>query len=903
MPLTNGTRLGPYEIVAALGAGGMGEVYRARDSRLDRTVAIKVLPAHIAADPQSRERFEREARTIAALRHPHICTLYDIGEATAEPRVETGAHTVQFLVMEYLEGETLAKRLERGRVPLDHALAYAIQIADALDRAHRAGVVHRDLKPANVMLTQDGTKLLDFGIAKMAAFGAARTPAAGAATVGETLSHDAAPLTLQGLVVGTIQYMPPEQLEGKQVDGRADIFALGTILYEMLTGRRAFEGSSPASAAAAVLTSEPQPIAAPGRELPADLEWVVRACLQKDVESRWQSAADLKLQLQRIVERPPASAIAARPRARRITAMWAATVVVVALAAAVIGSRVARRTSDAAREPVRFSIDLSKTPLSLGQNVLPALALSPDGRRLIYAVQEAGATRLYDRPLDAFASRPLPGTERGGHPFFSPDGTTVGFFADAKLKTLSLADGSTRVVASVPALRGASWASPDEIVLSPSATSGLSRVAATGGTLEVLTEPKLDAGDVSHRWPDILPGGDVLYTARPSGQTFDQAEITVLVRRTGERRSLLRGYVARFVPTGHLVFIRAGTLHAVRFDPSTIRMVGSPVPIVQGVAAAADSGVAHFAVSKAGVLAYVPGATADARTLVWVDRQGHETAVPGFPRQSYQTPTLSPDGRQLAVTVLGSTHDVWVGDLTRATLTRLTVEGDNHVATWTPDGGRVVLNAQRSSKYTVYAIAPGGGPEERLVTGPDEAYAGSWSADGRTLALSVVSAANQQDVWLLRRDRGGLAAPLLQTAFDERDPAISPDGRWLAYSSNQTGRYEVYMRPLDPSGGTEQVSNAGGTQPVWRRDGRELFYRNGDEMVAVGLTVTPSSVAATIPHVLFRGNYAPGFTQYQRTYDVTPDGSRLLMVRSEQPPLTEIRVVLDWFSELRRRVP
>jgi serine/threonine-protein kinase len=915
MSLVAGTRLGPYEIQSAIGAGGMGEVYKARDTRLDRAVAIKVLPAEISGDPDRRARFEREARAIASLNHPHICTLHDVGEH--------GDAT--YLVMEHLAGETLAERLQKGRLPPDQALTVATEIADALKAAHRQGITHRDLKPGNVMLTKAGAKLLDFGLAKLAGHGA--EPAVAQLVSEATRS---APLTAEGTIVGTLQYMAPEQVEGKPADARTDLWALGSILYEMLTGKRAFEGTSAASLIGNIMSQEPAPVSALQPVSPPGLDRLVRRCLSKSPDDRPDTAHDVADELRWIAqgseERPARGAIPPRARHR-----WMLATAVAAIAGLFAGAGVIwlwRPTAPTAA-PVARSL-ISVAPAERLQSVPAdiiygeqrpsriAMAASPDGRTVVFSAVQEGVQRLYVRPIDQLQASPIQDTEGGTSPFFSPDGKWIGFWANGAIRKVAVAGGPATVVCQTGTgpIFGASWGDDDAIVFAPPAT-GLLRVSASGGTANPLTMLDRQKGETSHRLPFVLPGAKaVLFTAVTHFlPDWDGAEIVAQPLPAGDRKTIARGADARYAPTGHLTFARWGTIVAAPFDPRRLEMTGGIVSILNDVMQAAntpnsivESGAAQVALSPSGLLVYATGGIFrdQERELVWVDRSGREELLP-LPARAYLGPHLSPDGDRVVLWTQGRDRIVWVYDLRRATMARLTAEGRNSRAIWAPDG-RVITYASATGgpEELVSRAADGSGAMERLAV---QGQPSSWSPDGRVLLhLKEGRDGEMREVGMFAAGRSHPGWSK-DARFGETYPEFSPDGRWIAYVSDETGRNEVYVRPYPETAEKQQISNHGGSQPAWARSGSELFYTEIDgrtqrtRMMCVPLTPGPQ-LAAGVPRLLFEGNYrGQGST---RGYDVSPDGRRFLMVRPKvrpPSPVTQLVLVQNWFEELKAKVP
>jgi serine/threonine-protein kinase len=917
MPLAPGVRLGPYEVLGLIGAGGMGEVYRARDTRLDRTVALKVLPPEFASDSTLRARFEREARAISALEHPHICTLHDVGEESGQA----------FLVMEHLSGETLAERLKKGPLPLPQALEVAIQIAEALAAAHRHGIVHRDLKPGNVMLTKTGVKLLDFGLARLATHG--QRPVVADLTSTPT---EAAPLTGRGTILGTLPYMAPEQLEGHPADARTDLWALGVIVYEMVTGRRAFEGRSSASLVAAILEREPSPLATLQPLTPPALERLVKRCLAKSPDDRWEGAHDVADELRWIaqaglVPAETATGPAARPWRWRLL-MGGLALATSAVLGGIAGQRLA--TTASPRPPVvRSLLDIGPaekvnsggyitTWLRTPGGSRTALAWTPDGRSLVFVGRHGGVQRLYVRALEGEKARVLDGTEGAQAPTVSPDGRWVVFWANGAVRRVPLAGGPVAVV--VEGVGGI----PTGIACGEDGRiyyHGAGQViwsAQPEGAATALTK-RLDA-DVAHVLPHLLPGGRaLLYTVRHRDRTWGDDEVVAHVFATGERKPLLHDAAdARYVASGHLVFLRRGTLFAVDFDLSRLSVRGTPVPALDAVTQALTSGLSgdmtgagQLSVASTGSLAYMRGAVVPHRDfeLVAVDRQGRVAPL-GAPTRSYNPVLrLSPDGRRLAVSIEGLMETgLWLYDRDRSTLGKLTPGGEAIFPRWTPDGQRVTFQwLKEGVVQTAWQRADGATAPETLVHGAG--WPSSWSPDGRHLAL-----AKDNDIWVATVEDGkATVAPLAQTPDTELWPEFSPDGRWLAYGSDASGRNEVYVQPYPGPGPRQQVSLEGGESPAWSPTGRELFFlslpdaEGKRQMMAVG-SLPGRKLSLGEPRPLFAFSEPPLRLRCMpsRCYDVAPDGQQFYAVRAAPtapiPPVTHVHLIQNWTEELKARV-
>jgi eukaryotic-like serine/threonine-protein kinase len=889
MTLAAGTRLGSYEILAAIGAGGMGEVYRAHDSKLGRDVAIKVLPANFVNDPERLSRFQREARMLAALNHANIATIYGLEQAG----------DVTCLVMELVTGETLAERVKAGPLGIEESLKIAVQIAEALEAAHEKSIIHRDLKPANVKVMPEGkVKVLDFGLAKAFAGDAANDDPSNS----PTLSMAA---TMQGVIMGTAAYMSPEQAKGKPVTKATDIWAFGCVLYELLSGHAAFEGDDITEILAAVVRAEPDWNRLP-ESTPQSIRQLLRRCLRKDRRHRLQDATDVRIEIEDALS-APAAVVQTFPKINR-GAIWRWTMIssLACLIAAAIAGLAVWNLKPKPSVPVSRSIFFLPPGQRLPDLAQQAVALSPDGKQLVYVASANGAQQLYWRSMDSFDAKAIPGTEGGTAPFFSPDSKWLGFFAEHKLKKVSIAGGATVTLCDAADLRGATWGPNDTIVLSPAASGGLSVVSAEGGTLQPLTTLDSKKREISHRWPEFLPGGGaILFNSSNANSPFSEARIVLYVSKTEELRDLIQvGTRPRYAPSGHLLYVQGGTLTAIPFDLGRLQVTGSAVPIVEGVLQSLLTGAAQYSFSDSGTIVYIPGGNqATQRSkLVWMDRKGTEQPI-AAPAHNYVRPRVSPDGRRVAVAILESGMQIWIYDMRRETLTRLTFDGSTNLdAAWTPDGKSITFESA-SPGNLFWQPADGSGKAERLTTNEHSQVPNSWSPDGQVLAFTEVTPATGRDVWTLRlSDRKPQV--FLQTQFNEGAPMFSPDGRWLAYGSDESGRPEIYVQPYPGPGGKWQISADGGTEPAWNHNGRELFYRQGNKLMAVDVTTQPTFSPGK-PRMLFEGQYAPSTTLSSRNYDVSPDGQRFLMVKTvEQEQTTaQINVVVNWFEELKQKVP
>ncbi|HEX8815025.1 MAG TPA: protein kinase [Terriglobales bacterium] len=907
MALTSGTRLGPYEIESPLGAGGMGEVYRARDTRLDRTVAIKVLNAQLVASTELRARFEREAKVISQLQHPNICVLHDVGNEGP----------IDYLVMEFLQGESLADCLKKGPLAPDEILRIAIEIADALEKAHRAGVVHRDLKPANVMLTKSGAKLLDFGLAKpLGVTSAASGRGSGSASVlaaalTQTMPapSPATPLSTAGAVIGTVQYMSPEQIQGVEADARSDIFSFGVMLYEMVTGKRTFEGKTQASIVGQILAVDPPSVTTLRPQTPPGLDRVIRLCLDKDPDERIQTAHDLKLQLQAIAEAPSATTTqAAIAPARRSWLPWAAAGV---LAIAAIALAIAYYQSIHAPQASIHSYILppEKAAFSLTGNVAGPPVLSPDGLRLAFVAKGAdGKQMLWIRPLNSAVAQPMSGTEGATYPFWSADSHYVAFFTSSKLNKLDASGGPPQALCDASAGRGGAWSTNGTIVFAPDTTSGLARVDAAGGSRVPLTT--LGTKDTSHRWPDFLPDGNhFLYFAH--GTTNSDNAVYLAALNSKERTLLLRNDSnAIYAAPGYLVFVRDNTLMAQRFDPRSLALEGEAKPVADRVAVNTDTWRGIVTASANGELLYQHGAASGGSQLLWFDPSGKQGELVLPETAEYTQPTLSPDASKLAfVLESNGIGDIWVVDLARHTKTRITF-GPQYSGwpVWWPDGKSIIYSygtsASGDALYRQNADGTGAKVKLQETPGIDQTPF-SVSPDGRYLAYMRFDPKSNTgyDIWALPMfpDNSGEQKPfpVVATNFVDVSPSFSPDGKWLAYANNETGRFEVYIQPFPSGSGRWQVSTAGGSRPNWRKDGKELFFISPDQqMMAVDVAQNGASLQLGTPHALFKEVLV---SNTAGPYTVSADGKRFIMNMILQQSVTEpLTLITNWTADLKQ---
>ena len=859
----------------------MGEVYRARDTRLERTVAIKILPADVAKDALRKQRFEREAKTISSLNHPNICTLHDIGSQDG----------VDYLVMECVEGETLAKRLEKGPLPLERVLKYGAQIADALDKAHRAGIVHRDLKPGNIMLAATGAKLLDFGLAKPAA------PLASLATM--TLTKAESPVTQQGTIVGTFQYMSPEQVEGKEVDGRSDIFSLGAVLYEMVTGKHAFDGKGQFSVASAILEKEPAPVTSIKPLTPPALDHALKKCLAKQPEERWQSASDLASELKWVGENgshtTSAVAGAVQGKWRRAWLAWAVC------AAGGIGLLLGAALWRGGRVAEGMQYFSAAFPFPARD-----MAIAPNGRTVaVVAYQEAARQNviwLYE--LGAREARSLGDTEGANFPFWSPDGNSLGFFADGKLKRLEMAGGPVHVLCDAPSGRGGTWNKDGVILFTPSGQlgEGIHRIPAGGGTTEQVSMPDTNHGENTHRWPQFLPDGKhYLYLAGNVSGGIETDGLYVGALDSKERKFVTKSLAnGTFAEPRYVLFYRDKTLFAQRFDLNKMELSGDAAPLLTDVQYLGRILYAVYAASGNGLLLAQNSSVSRSR-LVWYDRKGNELGSVGKP-DVYSNVALSPDGRFLAVDktdVTTANTDVWVYDLQGESEKRLTFDpGIDALPVWGPDRKQVAFTSSRRRLFDIYIKEVSAGEAEKeLLRGTEDLYSMDWSPDGKTILYL-----NGGDFWTLAMPerKGSL---FIKATGLMKNAQFSPNGKWVAYASNESGKWEIYVTNFPEAKAKWQVSNGGGEQPRWRADGKELFFLSGEgKMVSVPVR-GEANFDTGAPVELFQANPRELVaTSEQLEYAVTRDGQRFLINTEVKGAETRpMSIVMNWDAELKKK--
>lgn len=876
MTLAPGSQLGPYIIHGLLGRGGMGEVYRALDTRLDRTVAIKILPRQLADRHMRRLRFEREARAISALHHPNICALFDVGDYDGLP----------FLVMELLDGETLGTRLRRGPLPIREVLRHAIEIADALTHAHAARIIHRDLKPSNIVLTSTGVKLLDFGVIKLLAPDQVRE---GPSSVSDNTVTD------DGRIVGTVPYMAPEQLEGRETDARSDLFALGAVLYEMVSGSRAFDITSEAGTLATMLGQEPRALVVP---LPRRLEQTIWRCLAKDPQDRWQSAADLGQALRWIAEgdalpaaQSPAVVVSRR---RPVRAAWMAAMVLVSACLGALALLQFRQHALPDPRSLRFLVFPPEHAIFSPSSAFAAV--SPDGQTLAFVASHDGDNALWTRTLDSLATRQMPATEGASMPFWSADSRFIAFVSRGRLKSINVATGAVQALGPVPFGKAGTWNREGVILLNPAFEGGLYRMPATGGVLTPVTQLDPSLGETAHDWPQFLPDGrHFLFLALSTVPEHNRVLYVGSLDSPVRTRLLTGTSHARYAQPGALLFLRGHKLQIQPFDAVSLRLSGEATPIAEPVEHNVRTGRGAFSVSDAGVIAYrAPSET----RLAWYDRRGRELDAVGEPGR-YSDPVLSPDERQIAVARLDpktAVSDIWLIDIKRQVPTRLTFEQAS-MPVWSPTGRRIAFWTANTLSWK----AIDGTPSERLIDVDPSTVPLGWSPDGRLLLFAITAAVTRFDIWALPIAGDRRPLPLLTSSFVEAQAQVSPDGRWMAYVSDESGRHEVYVRAFPAGTEKWRVSSNGGLDPRWRRDGRELFYLSLDRtLMSVAIRVEPTvGIGATTPLFKTRMSALVSMLYYRNQYDVTRDGQRFVINQpSAETAPSPMTVVVNWSSAL-----
>jgi eukaryotic-like serine/threonine-protein kinase len=884
MDLAGGARVGPYEVTSPIGAGGMGEVYRARDTRLNRTVAIKILSRQFSSDPDRLSRFEREARTLATLNHPNIAQIYGTER-------EGDVHA---LAMEFVDGDDLSQILVHGPSTVDDAVAIARQIADALAAAHEHGIVHRDLKPANVKVRPDGTvKLLDFGLAK--------TTSAGDA-IGASLPTQTSPgVTGFGAILGTAAYMSPEQAKGKTVDRATDMWAFGAVLYEMLAGRAAFAGETVTDVIAAIVTREPDWSALPATTPPA-LRRLLRRCLERDRHRRLADAGEARFQLEEVAASEPAPAT--EPVNRRSGLLPTLRPWAFAALFAVVVSLLATDILDRpASESARYSLEIppqARLPFASR----PAVAVSADGRTTVFVASVDGVERLFVRRTDSFDVKELPGTENGSNPAISPDGTTVAFGAGTRLAKVSIAGGPVTNLATIVELRGISWDEADSILYVPSPVSGVWRVPATGGQPSQMTKPG-SPSERTHRYPQLLPGGALIFTidTEATPDNYDDASIAALMPDGSRHTVLANASMARYVPSGHLLFARGGTLFASRFDPRRAEVMGSPTEILHEVAADLSTGAHHFAASQSETLVYISGRGAPGSTIpVWASVSGGIEPL-SLPAGGYADLRLSPDGQQVAMTVIaGTTSDIWIHHVTRRSFTKMTFGGQNVTPLWSADGATLYyseIDAAKGISTIMRRAADGSRQAEPVATQPGRSYLNGFMPGGRDLIVNIFGGEHKvtrgpRNTALMRLSLDPNAKPVsLIDDLDGFGGRVSPDGRWLAFTSPLPNR-EIYVRQLSGTG-RWLVSPAGAEEPKWSPDGRRLYFRIDNQLMVVTVDPRAPSFESSLPTEVLKGIYNPR-NESGISYDVDAKGDRFLMMRQaeEAADALSLRLITNW---------
>ena len=886
-----------YVIIDELGKGGMGEVYLAEDTNLKRNVAIKVLPQPFALDKERLARFEREARLLASLNHPNIATIHGLEKSDNQ----------RFLVMELVEGETLREKISKGPLPVEDALEVCKQIAEGLESAHEKGIIHRDLKPANVKVTPEGkVKILDFGIAKAFHDHADDSDPTKSPSITDEM-------TRPGMVLGTAAYMSPEQAKGKSVDKRTDIWAFGCILFECLTAKRTFEGETASETIASILKGEPE-----WDELPAathmGIRALIRRCLQKDKNRRQHDIADARIEIEEtlaegsgLFQKTFKTAQGIRTGGWRRIVPWSLFGVTAIIAAISFWSPW-RSEQPLKKSITQFVINLPSTE-TLDPGLRPAVAISPQGRSIVNVSVHDDRTQLYLREMDQLEATPIPGTKDASGPFFSPDGEWIGFFSSGKLKKISLSGGTPQTLCDATLGRGACWGPDNNIIFTAAPGTGLWRISANGGDAQIVTKLDIENDELTHRWPEILPGGKaVLFTIRTSNNSsFDDASIALFSFKTGQQRILIEGGTqASYAPTGHLVFAREGALHAVPFDVERLKKTGPSIPILEHVIMDPATGAAHFSFSENGSLVYIQGDPWIAeRKLFWSNRQGK---IQPLSEKSYplQNPQHSPDGKKLALMIEAASDDVWIYDIVRDNFTRLTYEAGSNVAPiWTPNSQRVTFSSNRAGPFNLFwKPADGSGIAEQLTASEFVDFPNSWSPDAEVLIYSQNHPTTGLDLWLLPFKEESNPRKFIVTPYNEFASKFSPDGKWIAYVSDESGKNEVYVQQFPGPGGKLQISKNGGSFPVWAPNGEELFYINGNKMMAMEISTAPKFEASS-PRQLFVSEYLiSGANPSIPNYDISSDGYHFVMIRSEQEKApTRLHVILNWFDELKRLVP
>jgi len=878
-----GKELGHYHVLSPLGAGGMGEVYLAEDTRLKRKVALKLLPAELTANQDRLRRFEQEARAASSLNHPSILTIYEIGQVDDK----------HFFATEFIDGDTLRQRLTRGRMEVSPALEVMAQVGSALVAAHQAGIVHRDIKPENIMLRRDGlVKVLDFGLAKLTQ-----------SSMG-SLSSDAPTMikvnTEIGMVMGTARYMSPEQARGQNVDARTDIFSFGVVLYEMIAGQPPFEGENNSDVLAAILKSEPPPLT---DEVPHELQHIIGRALRKDPERRYQVVKDLLLDLEDLKQRPSELSVPAKRPLPHL--VWIALTALLLVATLALAIAYFRRPPVEVRAVRSFILPPEKSSFNFTDTNAGSLSISPDGRRLTFIAPTAdGKNLLWVRSLDALSAQALAGTEGAYYPFWSPDSRFIGFFADGKLKKIEAAGGPTVTLSDAPLARGGAWNRDGVIVFAPDAAGALQQVSGSGGVVSAVTKLDQARGELTHRWPYFLPDGQhFLYLSR--GASVSESETgTIYVSSLASKESnqLLRANSNVAYAEGYLLFLREGTLMAQAFNAKRLETVGDASPIAVGVQSEPSMARGVFAASENGVLAYQTGSVRNGSQLAWFDRNGKHLSVLGDVA-IYGYPQLSRDGKILAVAIVdpqNGNQDIWLYDVARGLRTRFTVDpGDERSSVWSPDGSRIVFSSNRKGHIDLYQkSASGVGNDEPLLESDLEKHPMSWSPDGQLLLYSTVDPKTKVDLWVLPLGGDRKPFPFLQTEFNEFNGQFSPDGRWIAYTSDESGRNEIYVAPFPGPGGKQQISTSGGRQPKWRGDGKEIFYLAPDKkLMAAGVNGQGASLVVGAVRPLFEVH----LFEYGYAYDVTTDGQRFLINTAvEQKASSPITLVLNWTADLKK---